>query len=74
TTITDLAPALITPFIQAAGDLTAIWYEAQDPESDYTAIPADLPLVDALAVLARWAVLQADPNQALGGAASGEVF
>lgn len=72
--ITDLAPELLTPFMTAAADLTAAWYEAQDPASDYIATPADLPSVDDLAATARWAVLQPDPIDAMSGAASNAMF
>ena len=72
--ITDLAPELLAPFITAAADLTAAWYEAQDPASDYTATPTALPAADDLAATARWAVLQPDPVAALSGAASNAMF
>ena len=74
TFITDAAPALLEPFLTAAADLTAIWYDDQDPTSDFIAQPADLPLDEALAAIARWAVLQEDPAAAWSGAASNSLF
>lgn len=72
--ITDAAPALIAPFLTAAADLTAIWYEDQNPESDFVATPVDVIGADDLAVSARWAVLQDDPAEALAGAAGNALF
>lgn len=72
--ITDAGPELLLPFITAAADVTAVWYEDQDPASDYTATPADLPSLEDLAAAARWAVLQADPAAAWGGSASRSLF
>jgi len=72
--ITDAGPELLLPFLTAAGDLTAVWYDDQDPSSDFTATPADLPSLDDLAATARWAMLQADPAVAWGGAATKSLF
>ena len=74
TFITEAAPELLEPFLVAAADLTATWYDDQDPTSDFIAQPADLPASEALAAIARWAVLQADPVAAWSGAASNSVF
>lgn len=72
--ITDAGPELLMPFLTAAGDLTAVWYDDQDPASDFTATPADLPSLDDLAATARWAMLQADPAVAWSGAATKSLF
>lgn len=72
--ITDAAPELLTPFITAAADLTTVWYDDQDPVSDFIAQPADLPADDALAVAARWAMTQADRVAAWSGAATKALF
>ena len=72
--ITDAAPALVTPFLSAAADLTAVWYDEQSPGTDFTATPAVLPPVEDLAATARWALLQPDPAVAWSGAATKSVF
>lgn len=72
--ITDAFPELVTPFLAASGDLTAVWYEDQLPGSDFRAAPADLAPVDQLAISGRWAMLQADPAAALRGTATRSLF
>ncbi len=39
---------IVTPYVSAAGDVAAVWYEDLAPDSDYTAEPADLPSVEDL--------------------------
>lgn len=72
--ITDAAPALLNEYLTASADLTASWYEDQNPASDYIAEPADLPADDALAIAARWAMTQADRATAWTGAATKALF
>ncbi len=72
--ITDAAPEVLQPFIAAAADLTAIWYEDQNPDSGFTATPAPAPTADDIAKTARWAVLQPDPAAAFSGAATELLF
>lgn len=72
--ISDAAPDLIAPFLSAASDLTAIWYEDQNPDSDFIAEPVDVIPAEDLATSARWALLQDNPAQALAGAASNALF
>ena len=72
--VTDAAPELLTPFLSTSGDLTALWYDDQDPTSDFFATPADLEASDDLAATARWAMLQLDPSAAWAGAATRSLF
>lgn len=72
--ITDAFPELLEPFLAAAADLTAVWYEDQNPDSGFRASPAELTAREALEAVARWAVSQDDPAAALGGAATKELF
>lgn len=72
--MTDAFPELLEPFLAAAADLTAVWYEDQNPESGFRALPAEWTAREALEVVARWAVSQDDPAAALGGAATKELF
>lgn len=74
TFITTAAPELVTPFLDLVGTLTAVWYEEQDPESDFVAEPVDLLTADDLAAAARWAMLQIDPITAWAGDATKSLF
>lgn len=48
-------PAVVDPYLSAAGDVTADWYESQAPELVFTAAPAPLPPESQLQTTARWA-------------------
>lgn len=48
-------PAVVDPYLSAAGDVTADWYESQAPELAFTASPAPLPPEAQLQTTARWA-------------------
>lgn len=48
-------PAVVDPYLSAAGDVTADWYESQAPELAFTAAPAPLPPESQLQATARWA-------------------
>ena len=48
-------PAVVDPYLSAAGDVTADWYESQAPELAFTAAPAPLPPESQLQTTARWA-------------------
>lgn len=73
--ITDAYPDLVTPYLAAAADATATWYDEQpSTNASFTAQPADLIPVDQLAISGRWAMLQADPVTALQGTATRSVF
>lgn len=72
--VTDAVPELLLPFLAAAADLTTVWYDDQDPTSDFQAVPADLAPAEQLAALARWAMLQEQPTVALGGSATRALF
>lgn len=48
-------PGIVDPYLAAAGDITADWYEAQAPELGYIATPAALPDEGQLQATARWA-------------------
>ena len=48
-------PGIVDPYLAAAGDITADWYEAQAPELAYVARPAALVDEGQLQATARWA-------------------
>lgn len=75
--VSDAYPALVTPYIAASSDLTAVYYTdlpAGPGGSEFVAVPADLPLEKQLAASARWATAQGDPADALKGSATRAVF
>ncbi|AKF14441.1 capsid maturation protease [Mycobacterium phage FlagStaff] len=76
--ITDAYPEIASPYLAAAGDLSATWYEEQPTKSRrgrlFIAKPADLPPADALAVNGRWALTQNDPAGALEGSSRRQMF
>lgn len=72
--LTDAYPELITPFLAAAADLTATWYEEQSGPVGYQAITPDLAPVEQLGTSARWALTQSGPVIALGGAGTRTIF
>ncbi|MCC9182576.1 hypothetical protein [Mycolicibacterium mageritense] len=77
TFISDAYPALTTPYLAGAGNLTAVYYDEQPAgpaASDFVAVPADLAPEKQLAASARWALLQRDPAEALKGSATRAVF
>ena len=48
-------PGVVDPYLAAAGDITADWYEAQAPDLNYVARPAALVDEGQLHATARWA-------------------
>ncbi|MCV7226067.1 hypothetical protein [Mycolicibacterium komossense] len=75
--ITDAYPQVVSPYLAAAGDLTATWYEDQPlaiGAKAFTATPAELPAVDQLAANGRWAMLQQSPSTALQGTSRRQTF
>lgn len=74
--ITDAYPDLAAPYLGAAGDLTATWYDDQPTlsPSNFEARPAELPPEAQLAANGRWALLQDAAVSALQGAATRAVF
>lgn len=75
--ITDTYPQLATPFLAAAGDLTATWYAEQPAgpkAAQFIPEPADLAPVEQLAASGRWAMLQPEPVDALKRSATRAVF
>lgn len=72
--ITDAYPQIVTPYLAAAGDLTATWYEDQAPALDYIAEPAELPAVDQLAANGRYALTTKAPASVLTGAGRRQLF
>lgn len=73
--ITDAYPELITPYLAAAADATATWYDEQPSNaSTFIARPAGPLPADQLAISGRWAMLQANPSAALQGTATRSVF
>lgn len=74
--ITDAYPDLAAPYLAAAGDLTATWYDEQPTfsASTFEAQPADLPPDAQLAANGRWAMLQDSAVTALQGTATRAVF
>lgn len=76
--MTDAYPEIAAPYLAAAGDLSATWYEEQPTKSRrgrlFIAKPADLPEIDALAANGRWALTQTDPGGALEGSSRRQMF
>lgn len=73
--ITLAWPELLRPYIDAAGDLTAEWYDG-NPSTNTVFVPrpAEPPPDERLAANGRWAIGQDDPRDALGGAGERAVF
>ncbi|MEC4616202.1 VG15 protein [Tsukamurella tyrosinosolvens] len=76
TYISAAYPELVSPYLQASGELTAQWYAEQPVAAPTLFVPqlADLPPVEQLAAQARWSVLQAKPVETLQGKAGQMVF
>ena len=73
--ITDAYPTLITPYLAAAGDLTAQWYDEQPTTTrGFRAAAATLAPVGQLAISGRWALTQSNPVAALQGSSTRAVF
>ncbi|QFG10084.1 capsid maturation protease [Mycobacterium phage Lemuria] len=72
--ITDAYPELVTPYLAAAGDLSATWYEDQAPDVDFLAEPAELPSIEQLAANGRYALTTSKPASVLSGAAKRQLF
>lgn len=76
--VTDAYPELSSPYLAAAADLTATWYEDQPADgaeaAEFIAEPAPLPTVEQLAVNARWALTEKNPTTALLGAGRRQLF
>lgn len=73
--VTEAWPELLRPYIDAAGELTAEWYDAQpSTNTEFIPQPADPPADEQLAVGGRWAIGQDDPNGALGSVGERAVF
>lgn len=75
--VTDAYPELATPYIAAAGDLSATWYEEQPARAGaraFFAKPAQLPTVEQLAANGRWSLTQANPSKSLQGAGRRAIF
>lgn len=75
--VSDAYPELVTPYISAAGDLSATWYEDQPARRGakaFFARPAELPSTEQLAANGRWALTQQDPRTALEGSSRRGIF
>jgi GNAT superfamily N-acetyltransferase len=75
--ITDAYPQVVTPYIAAAGDLTATWYEdlpTKRGAEAFIAKPADLPPVEQLAANGRYALTTKKPTSVLQGAGRKAIF
>lgn len=69
----DAYPEMIDPYIAAAGQLTAEWYDSLNP-GVFPVETAPPPARAALLANAYWASTQPDTTQALSGAAQRQVF
>lgn len=76
--VTDAYPEIASPYLAAAGDISATWYEEQPTTSRrgrlFIAKPAELPEIDQLAANGRWALTQPDPGAALVGSSRRQTF
>jgi hypothetical protein len=70
----DAYPQTVDPFIAAAGQLSAEWYQSLDTESEYVVETGPQLPVSVLQKNVRWAVTQADVFGALTGSAERQVF
>jgi hypothetical protein len=70
----DAYPQTVDPFIAAAGQLSAEWYQSLDTESEYVVETGPQLPVSVLEKNVRWAVTQADVFGALTGSAERQVF
>lgn len=66
-------PELLDPYIAAAGQLTAEWYQSLSPTPFAVEVAAPPPK-SALASNVRWALTQQDPVGAVVGSAERQVF
>lgn len=71
-------PELVTPYVSAAADLGAVWYDSQPSTNPrFTATPSELPPVEKLQSSASWALAVGNGEQAialLSGAAERALF
>lgn len=72
--VTDAYPQLVSPYLAAAGDLSATWYEDQAPDVDFVAEPAQLPAIEQLAANGRYALTTKNPSGVLQGAGRRQLF
>jgi len=78
--VTESYPAILDPYLKAAGELSAQWYSEQPTgprrkgSQLFLPMPAPLPPSKQLAASARWATTQADPAGALRGASTRHTF
>lgn len=72
--ITEAFPELVTPYLAASADVTATWYDAQDPAAGFIAEPAELAPVDELGASGRIALLEDDPVAAVARSAEKHLF
>jgi hypothetical protein len=70
----DAYPQTVDPFIAAAGQLSAEWYQSLDTESEYVVETGPQLPISVLEKNVRWAVTQADVFGALTGSAERQVF
>lgn len=67
-------PQTVDPFIAAAGQLSAEWYQSLNPDSDYAVETGPTLPVSVLQKNVRWALTQTDVFGALTGSAERQVF
>lgn len=59
-------PEIVTPYVSAAADLGAVWYDSQpSTNARFTATPAELPPVERLQGSASWALAVGNGEQAI---------
>lgn len=59
-------PELVTPYVSAAADLGAVWYDSQpSTNTRFSASPAELPPVEKLQSSASWALAVGNGDQAI---------
>lgn len=75
--LSDAYPAIVTPYLAAANDLSVVWYAEQPVRAGAAAFtPAAAPLapVARLAASARWAYFEDEAVTALQGSATRALF
>ncbi|KAA0021812.1 VG15 protein [Antrihabitans cavernicola] len=72
--VLDAYPDVASPYVDAAGDLAADWYDDAAPELEFKAKPAALPPVEQMRASAGWALSNESAFELLAGSAQRMLF
>ena len=73
-TLLEAYPEVLDPYLSAAGQVSAEWYQSLAPEEPFAVEVAEPVAREVLQANARWGVTQLDPVSALSGSAERQVF